>query len=182
MCFENRKLPAACVGTLSCITLLLAVVMIGLSFKFANSGFSTDLGEMGDYANNAFYVLIGAASIALAAAICGILAACIRNRCVAVCFGCTLFPAAIVILVTGAVILSVSNTPEEDLREFCFDNKEDFDAANADDNSGGFSKELKIKLRDTVRDVDYTVGGLVSKTMCSYVCPCDFDNINIDAK
>jgi hypothetical protein len=36
------------------------------------------------------------------------------------------------------------------------------------------------KLRDTVEEVDYTVGSLVSKTMCSGVCPCDLDNMTIE--
>merc|ERR1719273_441799 len=37
-----------------------------------------------------------------------------------------------------------------------------------------------VKLRETVETVDYTIGKLVSKNMCSKVCPCNFVDIPKD--
>ena len=127
MCFEERKKPACCVGMLSAITFIIAVVMIVLSVRFNNSGLSTELGSMGDYANGSFYFLLIGALVALAAGICGLLSVCIKNRIVVFVFGLTLFPAAMVILITGGIVLGVSSTKEDDLKEFCFSSKDDFD-------------------------------------------------------
>lgn len=119
MCFEERKIPACIVGGLSIVTLVLAVAMILLSIRFNNSGLSTDMGELGDYANFAFIALMAASILALGAAICGILTCKISNRCLACSFGCTLLPAALILLVCGIIIGGVSHTSEEDLRTFC---------------------------------------------------------------
>ena len=102
MCFEERKIPACIVGTLSVITLLLSLTMVVLAIRFNNSGLSTDLGEMGDYANFAFYALLAASILALGAACCGIATCKWSNRCIAVVFGYTLLPAACIITVYPA--------------------------------------------------------------------------------
>jgi hypothetical protein len=82
---------------------------------------------MGDYANGSFYFLLIGSLVALAAGICGLLSVCIKNRIVVFVFGLTLFPAAMVILITGGIVLGVSSTKEDDLKEFCFASKDDFD-------------------------------------------------------
>jgi len=119
MCFEERKVPATIVCILSGITLAIAVVMILLSIRFNNSGISTDLGSMGDYANTAFYMLITASIIALASSVCGILSCACKNRLFVVLFGCTLLPAALIMTIFGVMLTGVSNTDEAQLREFC---------------------------------------------------------------
>jgi hypothetical protein len=143
--------------------------MIVLSIKFNNDGLSTDLGSAGQYANTAFYGLMTASIIALMAAICGCISCKKSNRCISMCFGCTLLPATIIILVFGIGISSVSSTKEDELREYC--------AQYETDGFEGVSKEEQVllSLRETINDVDDTVGGLISSTMCSAVCPCDLD-------
>jgi hypothetical protein len=63
----------------------------------------------------------------------------------------------------------VSSTKEDELREYC--------AQYETDGFEGVSKEEQVllSLRETINDVDDTVGGLISSTMCSAVCPCDLD-------
>lgn len=182
MCFRERKVPAGIVGCLSVIVMLLALMMIFLSIRF-NSGIGgmqmalgDNLGEgVGDYANFAFYALIIASVVALFASICGICACKKTNRCMSVCFGCTLLPATLTLLIFGILLTTVSHTSEEDFREFC---AQDHVASNYD----GKRVEMMKNLRRSVEDIDYTVGSLVSKTMCSNVCPCDLDDIDIEAQ
>jgi hypothetical protein len=133
------------------------------------------MGSMGDYANFAFYALLCASILACMAAVCGCLTCKCTHRAVAVCFGLTLLPAAAVILVFGIVLTGISHSDEQDLRSFCVDDYEEFQETSGKD-------EWMKKLRDTVEEVDYTVGSLVSQMMCSAVCPCDVDDIPLDVQ
>ena len=133
MCFDERKIPAAIVGVLSVIALILAIVMVFLSVRFNNSGLSTDLGSMGDYANFAFIFLISASILALLASICGIITCKVKNRCVAVCFGCSLLPAAVVITIFGVILGTISHTSDEDLESFCMEDYSEFEATETTD-------------------------------------------------
>ena len=120
MCFAERKIPAAVVGVLSIITLLLSLAMVFLAIRFNNDGeVTTDFGEMSDYANFAFIALLAAAVVALIFSICGIVLCKVRNRCVTLCFGMTLLPIAISIVVFGSILTGVSHTQVEDLQQFC---------------------------------------------------------------
>jgi len=166
MCFEERKIPAAIVGVFSIILFIISLVMIALSVKFNNSGLSTDLGSMGDYTNVAFIVLLTASIVALMSAICGCLSCKIKNRIVTVCFGLTLLPAAVAIIVFGAILTGISNTPESEIREFCVSNQEEFDDTKTSD-------KFLAELRGTIEEVDYKIGDLISSAMCSNLCPCD---------
>ena len=166
MCFEERKIPAAIVGILSVILFILAVVMILLSIKFNNSGLSTDLGSMGDYTNVAFYILLTASIVALMSAICGCLSCKIKHRCITVCFGLTLLPAALAIVIFGVLLTGVSNTDEAKIKEFCVSNQEEFDSTKTSD-------KFLAELRGTIEEVDYKIGSQVSSVMCSNLCPCD---------
>ena len=172
MCFSERKIPAAVVGTLSIITLLLSVGMGFLAVRYNNSGLSKDLGEMGDYTNFAFMSLLCSAILAFLVSICG-LCVCKMNRPgLAICLGLMLFPISILVLVGGVVLTTVSHANEEDLTKFCVDNRADGVAA-VDDTK----EEYMIKIRETVESVDYTVGNLVSETMCTDICPCDLNGL-----
>jgi hypothetical protein len=148
------------------ILFLIAVVMILLSIKFNNSGLSTDLGSMGDYTNVAFYILLSASIVALLSAICGCLSCKIKHRMVTVCFGCTLLPAALLIVIFGVLLTSVSNTDEAKIKEFCVSDKEEFDNTKTSD-------KFLAELRGTIDEVDYKIGSQVSSVMCSNLCPCD---------
>ena len=119
MCFAERKIPAAVVGVLSIITLLLSLAMIFLAIRFNNDGVSTDFGEMSDYANFAFIALLAAAVLALVFSICGIVLCKLKNRCVTLCFGMTVLPIAISIVVFGSILTGISHTEVEDLKSFC---------------------------------------------------------------
>ena len=175
MCFSERKIPACIVGGLSVITLILAVVMILLSVRFNNSGLSTDLGDLGDYANFTFIALMAASILALGAAICGILTCKFSNRCIAVTFGCTLLPAALIILVYGIILGGISHTSEEDLRQFCTEDYSQFENTDPEN-------QIMQTLKETIEEVDYRIGGLVSQTMCSQLCPCDLDDVPVDVQ
>ena len=143
MCFfSERKIPAAIIGVLSTVVLLLSLLMIYLSLRFNSGvgGLEYKLGNMGegigDYANVAFVALLIASIVALMSSICGILTCCKANRCIAFVFGCTLLPATLTLLTFGMILSTVSHTSEEDLTEFC--------AQNADDavvTEGGDSKQ-----------------------------------------
>lgn len=133
MCFEERKIPAAIVGVLSVIVLILAIVMIFLSIRFNNSGLSTDLGSMSDYSNFAFIFLMSASILALLASICGIITCKVKNRCVAVCFGCSLLPAALIISVFGVILGTISHTSDEDLQSFCMEDYSQFNSTETSD-------------------------------------------------
>ena len=170
MCFEERSKPAAIVGCLSVILFLIAVGMIILSVRFNNEGLSTDLGSMGDYTNFAFFALLAAAISALLTAICGCLVCKIPKRWLAVCFGCTLLPAALIMTVFGFLLTGISHTDEEKFQEFCVEDYAEFNSTSAKD-------EWTKKLRETIDEVDYKIGGLVSEVMCSNICPCDITEI-----
>jgi len=172
MCCKERKTPARIICFLSTVIFFCAVGMIVLSFKFNNDGLSTDLGSAGQYANMAFYILITAAALALIVSLCGCIACKSPKRKLAVCFGCMLLPASILMLGFGVVITGVSSTKEEELRDYC----------NSYEELGyeGVSKkdQVLLSVRETINDVDETVGSFVSKSMCSYLCPCDLDLTN----
>ena len=133
MCFSERKIPATIVGVLSCVTLLISILMIVLAIRFNNSGISNDLGSMGDYANVAFIFLLSASIVAFMAACCGLLTCKCENRCIAVIFGCTLLPAALVIVVFGFMLTSISGTDEAKINEFCVKDIEAFKATTSKD-------------------------------------------------
>lgn len=170
MCFEERKIPAAIVGILSVITLIISVVMIVLSIKFNNGTLSTNFGSMEDYTNTAFYILLGASVVAFFAACCGIVTCKWSNRCIAVIFGCTLLPAAALILIFGVVLTGVSHTDEATLKEFCGKTPEEFNETEA-------KGKWMAKIKETIEEVDMKVGSFVSKAMCSQLCPCDINDI-----
>ena len=167
MCCESRKLPAGIVGCLAFVTLILSVVMILLAFRF-----NAQYGAVSEYSNFAFIALLAASIIACMAACCGIAACRCTNRCIAVCFGCTLLPAALFITGFGFVLTGVSHTDEETLNKFCTLDYTEFENTEAE---GG--DEVQMQLRETIDQVDYQVGSLVSKLMCSNVCPCDISDL-----
>jgi hypothetical protein len=105
--------------------------MILLSIKFNNSGITTDMGSMGDYANFAFYALLGASILACLSAVCGCMACKSQKRCVAWCFGITILPAAIVILGFGVILTGISHSDEQELRQFCVDDYAEFEETEA---------------------------------------------------
>jgi hypothetical protein len=144
--------------------------MIVLAIRFNNSGMSTDLGSMGDYANVAFYFLISASIVAFMSACCGLLTCKCTNRCIAVIFGCTLLPAALIIVVFGFLLTGISGTDEAKLNEFCVKDLEAFKETTAKD-------EWTKQLRETIDEVDYQVGSTVSSLMCSAVCPCNVEDV-----
>jgi len=154
---------------LSFVILILAVCMIVLSVRFNNNGLSTELGSAGEYANLAFYGLMTASVIALMSALCGCISCKSSNRCCTVIFGCTLLPATILVLVFGITVSSVSYTNEAELKEYC--------ARYDTQGYEGMAKEeeMLLALRETINDVDDTVGNLISTRMCSVVCPCDIE-------
>lgn len=39
-----------------------------------------------------------------------------------------------------------------------------------------------METRKAVYDIDSSVGGFVSSVMCSHLCPCDFDDIPLEAE
>jgi len=158
------------VGVLSGITLILSVLMIVLAVRFNNSGISTDLGSMGDYANVAFIFLLTASIVAFMAACLGLLTCKCENRCFAVIFGCTLLPAALVIVVFGFMLTGISGTDEAKINEFCVKDIETFKETTSKD---AWTKQL----RETIDEVDYQVGGTVSRVMCSALCPCDVADV-----
>ena len=115
MCFADRKIPAAVVGVLSMITLLLSIAMFVLAIRFNNDGLTTDFGEMTDYSNFAFIALVLFAILAAIFSICGIIICKFKKRGCTVCFGLFLLPIAISIVVFGSVLTGVSHTEGEDL-------------------------------------------------------------------
>jgi len=125
---------------------------------------------MSDYANTAFYFLISASIVAFMAACCGILTCKCTNRCIAVIFGCTLLPAALVITVFGFILTGISSTDEEKINEFCVKDIEAFKETTSKD-------EWAKALRETIDEVDYKVGSTVSSLMCSALCPCNVEDV-----
>lgn len=119
MCWKERKIPAAVVGTLSVMTLVLAICMALLAVRFNNSGISTDLGSLADYANFTFITLVSLAGAALLWSLWGLCVCKFKNRCIAICFGCTLLPIALSIVIGGVILTTVSHTDEADLDAFC---------------------------------------------------------------
>jgi len=158
------------------VILVLAVCMIVLSVRFNNNGLSTELGSAGEYANLAFYGLMTASVIALMSAICGCISCKSSNRCCTVIFGCTLLPATALVLVFGITVSSVSYTKESELMEYCAK----YDTQGYE----GMEKEeeLLLALRETINDVDDTVGNLISSNMCSVVCPCDLEMTDVSTQ
>lgn len=39
---------------------------------------------------------------------------------------------------------------------------------------------VMTSLKNTIEEVDYNIGGLVSSMMCSNLCPCDLDDVPLD--
>ena len=97
------------------ITCLCAIAMIFLAIRFNNSGISEELGALSDYNNFAFIALLGAAVLALCFSICGICICKIKNKCVTICFGCTLLPVALAVTIFGTILTGVSHSDESDL-------------------------------------------------------------------
>ena len=169
MCCNDRKIPAAIVGTLACFTLLLSFIMLGFAVRFNNSGITADMGDMGDYANDAFFGLAGAAALALLCSVCGLCTCCCKKRCCTVVLGCTLLPAAILICGFGMTLTSVSHTNEAELQEFCDEfNEEGYEEMTKRDKGAQ-------KIRETISEVDIQLGQFVTSRMCSNICPCDLE-------
>lgn len=117
MCVGDKRVPSLIVLFFSCVTLLLAFVMIVLSIRFNNSGLSSSMGDFDDYTNSAFLFLLGSALIALLAGGFGVGLYCMKsNRICAVVFGCILLPAASMVFIGGFTIATISNTDVSTLR------------------------------------------------------------------
>ena len=119
MCLSKRKGPACIVACLSVITLILSIGMLYLGVQFNSSGLRDDLASIGEYLTYIFYAIMLAALLAATCSCCGFLACCVRNRCIAVCFGVTLLPVAVLILGLGITITSVVQMPESEMEKFC---------------------------------------------------------------
>ena len=93
---KSRKTTATIVRSLSVITLLLACLMIyNFIIVFNDAGTDTDLGGLEKYVKVLMLQLLPIPAIAALVALCGMCLLPQRNC--AVIFGCTLFPAVIII-------------------------------------------------------------------------------------
>ena len=110
MCCSDRKIPAAIVGTLACFVVCLSLAMLVFAVRFNNDGLSAEMGQMGDYQNDVFFFLAGAAVLAFMCGMCGLCTCCCKKRMCTQVLGCTLLPVAIVICVFGMTLTSVSHT------------------------------------------------------------------------
>ena len=164
MCVTNRKIPAVLVAMFSSITLLLAMVMIVLSFRFNETLEQTSgKSDFDSYTNSAFIMLLTASLIAFFSGIFGLMLFCIKSRFCAVIFGCLLMPAATCVFVFGMSIATISNTDESTLRQFCSDDP-NYEAEN--------DSKYITNARENVANADKIMGEFVSKQMCSRNCPC----------
>ena len=168
MCCSDRKIPAAIVGTLACLTLFLSFTMLVFAVRFNNDGLTAEVGEAGDYQNDAFFLLAGAAGIAFIFSVFGLCTCCCKSRCCTQVLGCTLLPAAILICVFGMTLTSVSHTSEADLQDFCSVDITNFEDMTERDKGAQMTRE-------TIQEIDTQLGAFVSANMCSYLCPCDLD-------
>jgi len=167
MCCSDRKIPAAIVGTLGCITMFLSFFLLSFAVRFNNEGLTTDLGQSDDYANQSFYMLGGVAAATFLCSISACFVCCCKYRWCTIIFGFTLLPVSIAILAFGMTLTSVSHTNLEEIQEFCSEYSAD-----------GFSDMSKrdqgaVKLREGIFEIDTKLGELVNSGMCSHICPCD---------
>lgn len=132
------------------------------------------MGALMEYNNFAFLALLSAAALAMCFSVCGMCICKIKNKLVTICFGCTLLPVAIAITVFGSILTGVSHSDEQDLQQFCLGDPNDDD---------GSDRQAWINdMRKGVNEVDTTLGGFVSETMCTHICPCDFDDIELQGE
>jgi hypothetical protein len=163
MC-KTRKCPGFTLGFFAIGTLMLGIAMVVLSIRFSTSGFSKDVKALGNYQNAAFYMLLAGAITAVLTGVCGIIVCARRVHIVFNIFTGFFFLIAFLLLfVNGITIAFVSNTKPETLQKFC--------SAPTDDQ--GF---IVVKIKQVFEQVDETVGGVVSKNMCSSGCPCEPSN------
>lgn len=111
----SRKIPACIVAVLSGVVVLLGLIMVALSIRFANSEFLNDPGEIGDYKNRAFGILLGASIVAVATGCLGFCLICLRSKVFAFIYGSLLLVAWVGLLVMGIVIAGVSHTSPDNL-------------------------------------------------------------------
>jgi len=98
---------------LSTITCFLSIAILALALRFSNSDFYSQPGEVKDYLNTSFYVLVSFAAVALVTSILGMMAAKCNNMVAcAVIFGVFSFIVMIVFLILGSSMTMFSSASE----------------------------------------------------------------------
>ena len=170
MCFKQRKKPAISVGILSGLVVIVGCLMAFLSIRFSDAEVfnlgdesknqkQDGINQISDFKNTAFYLLITASIASIFIGICGVSLMCVKARGCAVMYGCFLLPAWIILFVFGVLIAIFSNSSKTTIESFC---------DNVD-----MQSDYIDSLRSFVGNVDDLIGDLVSKKMCSEVCPCE---------
>jgi len=125
--FTSRKTPACIVFFLSFLALIAGVMMIYFSFKLNTSEFMEKIVEfdnvkefdLDNIRKLIFYSLLIFSLVAIVAAVMGMCACKIKNRCYTVCYGCVLMPTWIIIFVVGIVAVYFSIVGKEVLTDEC---------------------------------------------------------------
>lgn len=91
-----------------------------MTLRFSNSDFYSQPGEVKDYLNTSFYVLVSFAAVALAVSILGMMAAkCGDWVMCTVVFGVFSFVVMIVFLIFGSSLTLFSSASEDQIIKFC---------------------------------------------------------------
>mmetsp|Transcript_29351 Transcript_29351/g.36454 ORF Transcript_29351/g.36454 Transcript_29351/m.36454 type:complete len:197 (-) Transcript_29351:569-1159(-) len=184
--FKSRKTPACIVFILSFLGMVAGIAMIYFAVKLNGSEFMDKISQVddltADYDMEAarkliFYGLIVFALIAIIAALMGMVACKVKNRCYTICYGCILMPTWIIILIVGGLAVYASTEGKDQLMTQCKIAVDKLDAARNPSSSGGSSQadpcsidyssmnDFKVSL-----EVYETI--MINKEMCSTNCPC----------
>jgi len=169
MCFKSRKVPAGIVVALSAVVLVLGLLMVMFSINFTNSDFLNDRGDLSDYKNFAFGVLMLFSLMALVAGGFGISLWCVKHRGFAVCFGLLLTIVSFGLIIEGTVVTMVSVFTNSELQQLC-DMDIEFESKAAN--------RVAMTMGEKLIKYDKKLSSVSSSTMCSTACPCNSDGVD----
>lgn len=111
-----------------------------------------------------YYLLMVVACSATFIGLWGLLLSCCKDRCLAITFGCMLTPSTVITIGLGFFLTTFSRATKEEIAAFCGDKNVDKEAL--DEVERWNSAQLFVKK------VDFDLGEIISRKMCSQVCPC----------
>ena len=171
MCIRERRWPATVMAIISVFIFLLSAISLGLSLKFYNTRLFGLDGELYEFSNSIFTLLLSFSLLALLTACTGLFASrCKYNRCPVIIFGFFLTFIWVTFFGLGYILTWFSDAQVDQIKAYC-----DLDATER--SQGGLTNNI---LSATISDIDTELTGIITQLMCTEtLCPCPSDQESI---
>lgn len=168
MCFDERKTPVNCITLFSIIVAICGVIMVAFSYLGTQSDTVQNLKEaksMEDLNSSSKVMAVfffGLSFFIIVVAVLGFCFRCCKNRCYAICYGVTIFPVWLLLIIFGGIAVGIALAGEDDMVKYCLELTEQTKKANE---KAGDVIPFDLNIYDQI---------MIDTYMCdANNCPCD---------